>query len=259
MRLFIFSDAHGDYKALMKGLKEAGYKKENPNHLLISCGDNFGRATSGEKNEGSYQIYKYLRSKTHINKPVVIRGNHCSILLHMIERRDFSGSDYINGELKTLGSFAGLTEDETFFGPDYAFDRVDKLKVADWIRSLPWYFETQDMIFTHGWIPWNEEELPEKLEDIPEEEWDSFSWCNSIDQYKKFIKSYPIGYKKWIIIGHFGAWIFRKEIFNDGKDIDDFWVDEKHKVAVIDQTTVRSHKIKIFIAEDNLLEKKKDE
>ena len=40
---FVCSDIHGFYKEWMKSLKEAGFNKNNPEHILIVLGDVFDR------------------------------------------------------------------------------------------------------------------------------------------------------------------------------------------------------------------------
>ena len=64
MKLFVMSDIHGDYLAMMEGLKKAEYDCTNLNHQLIVIGDYFGRATTSE---GAYGVFKYLTSDEHKN------------------------------------------------------------------------------------------------------------------------------------------------------------------------------------------------
>ena len=70
-KYFVFSDVHGEYKALQDALNEAGYDRHNPNHKLISCGDNFDRGPESAK------VYRFLRD----NKAICIRGNHDNFFL----------------------------------------------------------------------------------------------------------------------------------------------------------------------------------
>ena len=55
MKYFCFSDAHGDYNAFMAAVVKYGYNCKDPNHQLISCGDNFGRASTGFKSKGIWK------------------------------------------------------------------------------------------------------------------------------------------------------------------------------------------------------------
>ncbi|MBR6657532.1 MAG: metallophosphoesterase [Oscillospiraceae bacterium] len=47
-KFFVFSDVHGFYSMFMEALDNAGYDKNNPEHWLISCGDNFDRGNVEE-------------------------------------------------------------------------------------------------------------------------------------------------------------------------------------------------------------------
>lgn len=43
MKYFCVSDIHGYYDQLIDALESAGFEPDNPNHLLIACGDHFDR------------------------------------------------------------------------------------------------------------------------------------------------------------------------------------------------------------------------
>ena len=54
MKYFVFSDVHGFYDLLIGKLNSEGFDINNPNHMLISLGDNFDR---GPQN---YLVYSFL-------------------------------------------------------------------------------------------------------------------------------------------------------------------------------------------------------
>lgn len=251
--LFVFSDVHGDYDALMKGLSEVGYDANNKQHLLVSLGDNFGRADNSRDNSGSLNIFNFLVKTEHANTPIILRGNHESILLDMLKRQDFTYTDLYNGEVKTIGSFVGLTEAETLYGPEWAFKEIQKYNLDSWVSTLPWFFSTKHCIFTHGWLPENKGVIIANLSQVSKTRWHQATWSNSIEKYQNFIEKYPRGYKKVIIVGHFGSHLFREQIKNDGKNIDDIWIDNEHNVIAIDQTLARSHNLKILVIKEEEL------
>ncbi len=43
MKYFVFADVHGYYSLLMEELKYKQFDFNNPEHMLISLGDNFDR------------------------------------------------------------------------------------------------------------------------------------------------------------------------------------------------------------------------
>ena len=54
-KYFVVSDIHSFCRELKKGLKQAGFDKENPDHVLIVCGDIFDRGHQ------TLQTYKFLK------------------------------------------------------------------------------------------------------------------------------------------------------------------------------------------------------
>ena len=54
MVIFAVSDVHGFYNEMIDALDKAGFDRNNPNHLLVSCGDNFDRGPDAVK------VYEYL-------------------------------------------------------------------------------------------------------------------------------------------------------------------------------------------------------
>ena len=54
-KIFAVSDIHGEYEILIKGLKEAGFDEDNPEHLLVSVGDAFDRGGN------VLAVYEYLK------------------------------------------------------------------------------------------------------------------------------------------------------------------------------------------------------
>ena len=145
MIYFCFGDVHGDEIAMLEGLKRAGYDCSNSNHQIISLGDNFGRASTGGKSKG---VFKYLTSKEHKNTPICIRGNHETILLDIFRRGFLTQTDIYNGEALTISSFAHCSKGQAIFDPEN-INKAAKI-VEEWITKLPWYYETEHYIFTHG-------------------------------------------------------------------------------------------------------------
>ena len=69
-KIFAVSDIHGEYEILIKGLKEAGFDEDNPEHLLVSVGDAFDRG------ENALAVYEYLKRLSDEGKAIVLKGNH---------------------------------------------------------------------------------------------------------------------------------------------------------------------------------------
>ena len=262
-KLFVFSDAHGDYKALVEGLEEAGFDKENPNHLLISLGDNFDRGYF------SLAIYEFLKNLQNKDKAIIIRGNHLTFLENYLDGTSLSPFNYIyNGTDETLADFLGRSKpfeswcmlDKNIENPtngDFA-DFITEAKkeinkyypeLLPWIKSLPYYYETKNYIFTHGAI------------DTEAKDWHKPHCCRgNLTDWEAlafddgtFFGKYITNTDKTVVIGHFGTEHLRR-LYNidDGKDKNDILVREDGKVIALDATTCISHKVNILVVEDEL-------
>ncbi len=257
MKYFVFSDAHGDYDALMEAVKSYGYEADNENHTLISCGDNFGRADRGK---GSKGIYEYLTSPVHKNKPICLMGNHELILINILFKRYISANDIFNGEDKTVLSFLGKNP-ETDGATQYEIDLVSRSEVMDWLLSLPYYFETEHDIFLHGFLPFDRERLKlitENLSSVDEDKWKSACWSETPAMIYKLFSQCPQGLyacdgkEKWIVFGHWHnaqlKYRFDKEI--DKSTINSVWRNDMLHLYGLDCCTFESHKVEMLVVED---------
>lgn len=143
-KYFVFSDVHGEYKALQDALAEAGYDRHNPKHKLVSCGDNFDRGPDSAK------IYRFLRD----NNAICVRGNHDNFFIEYLEK-GMDGEFVLfnilhNGLGATIKSFTGLN-DEVF-----NVNNIDQARrnipsdVLKWMKAMPLYFETDTFVFVHA-------------------------------------------------------------------------------------------------------------
>lgn len=287
MKYFVFSDAHGDYNAMVQGLSKAGYDKTNTNHQIISIGDNFGRAsTSG----GSWAIYKYLVLDKHANQPICIKGNHELILEDVFNKGYLDLIDRYNGEDKTIDNLydsmdlSKITPEDIkrktdqlhFVGSDkleYYASRPEKVaaitlcddgkQLETWLRrEMPLYFETKNYLFFHGWPVLNFTKLHNPYYLTKEMDNDIFkdysAWANTKIAYKEHCERFPFGYQKWLVVGHYHAAAFNPE--TKYKDVyslryNDFYpyTDITHKVIFCDQCTALSHNIEVVVIEDEPL------
>ena len=146
-KLFVVSDVHGHCTLLKQALAEAGFDKENPDHLLICCGDYFDR---GEEN---VEVLKFFEQLKHC---VLLRGNHEDLLLKLLDTGMILPHNYINGTVQTLQNFFGIraidptTSTVDFTGKTRTVDRL-----CEFIDSTLDYFETEHYVFVHSWIPVN--------------------------------------------------------------------------------------------------------
>lgn len=251
MKYFVFADPHGDYQALLTTITEMGYDAANPQHQLIGCGDYFGRAA--QSNSDCVNIWKYLTSPHHANKPICIRGNHESILIDAIERRQLTETDIYNGEHNTFASFLGRYPNQV--KRDY-YLQFDAAKVMmnvgfyGWLKSLPWYYETEHYIFTHGFVPMMYFTRGVELNDFGESEWEEASWSNTPD-YIRTLDLMKIGTHKIIVFGHWRAKELNEKFAGKWEEKDgEIYVDKERKLIGLDITTALSHKVGCVNLED---------
>lgn len=249
MKYFVLSDIHGDYEAMMAGLLQAKYDLSDSGHRIVSLGDNFGRASTGLKSKG---VWNYLISHKHKNAPICIRGNHESILLDVLDKGYLDYVDCRNGEDLTISSFAHCSKSQAAW-PESVRAAAD-LGLGKWVEKLPWYFETENHIFVHGWVPEEKGIIVEKLSEVSEKVWDEMSWSETPSNIIAFFQNYPAGYKKTIVFGHLGTYLlFRQFNGHMGEKLYKPWIDSQHKLVGLDQTTALSHSFEVLVVEDNPL------
>lgn len=251
MTYFVFADPHGNYEALITAITEMGYDAANPQHQLIGCGDYFGRAA--RSNSDCVDIWRYLTSPHHANKPICIRGNHESIIIDAIERRHLTETDIYNGEHNTFASFLGRYPNQV--KRDY-YLQFDAAKVMmnigfyDWLKSLPWYFETEHYIFTHGFVPLQWFGKKWKLSDLGDWEWNTASWAKTPD-YIWTLDQTHTKIDKTVVFGHWRAKELNERFAGKWEEVDgDIYVDKERKLIGLDTTTVLSYKVGCIILED---------
>lgn len=254
-KFFVFSDVHGFYDEFVKTLDEAGYDKNNPEHWLISCGDNFDRG------DGNLEMLEFLQNSERI---ILVKGNHEDMLMDMLSRGFPDYHDVHNGTDKTVWQLMDNCE-----GYEAVYERISPLfdKMID-------YFETQKYIFVHGWIAvncfidhyrWSKNKTykynPE-WRNADGKDWSEARWLNGMQLANEEI----IEEGKTIICGHFHTtWgksryhrpegcFYGKDYyeFGDGADFSPYY--DKGIIA-IDGCTAFSGKINILVIEDDFLEK----
>lgn len=187
-KYFISSDIHSFYDEWMKALKDNGFDLDNPEHILIVCGDIFDRGTK------PLEVYEFLKNLPK-ERRILIRGNHELLLRDLVIRGYAEQHDKTNGTVDTVFRFLGkgLSERELIkehyknnlkilnkYDKDMSIldiyatkewedeqDRYGKIlfnvykhndkvkEVLNWIFSDEWvyYYETKNHVFVHSFIP----------------------------------------------------------------------------------------------------------
>jgi len=249
MRYFVFADPHGDFNALTCALIEAGYDMKNKDHQLVGLGDYFGRASQSVSD--CLNIWEYLRNNAHANKPICIRGNHESILIDAIKRRTLTNTDITNGEHNTFASFVNCYPNQMAYDPWYQFDAAKMMcdnGFLDWLENLPWYYETNNYIFTHGFIPVNYFLEGSSLDSFDDDQWNIASWCMTPKVIKELEDHECVNRDKTIVFGHWTS----SDLVNKFVTPCDYYGQMfKYKNYIgLDYTTVITHKVGCIVVND---------
>lgn len=260
-KIFAVSDIHGHYDQLIEALNEVGYDENDKNNLLLVLGDHFDRGSQ------SLQVYDYLKRLTDEGKAITIMGNHDLMLIDYLEGTVLDPFNYFrNGESETFAEF--LHETRPFESWCLIEQNIEQPTVGDfvrwldiakkqineefpellpWLKNQPYYYETENYIFTHGAID-------TKVEDWHNphcfrygyNDWDALTWDDG-----SFFGSSIKNTNKSVVIGHFGTDHLRNKYGLKKDDVEDFSILKRKdgKVIAIDATTAYSKKVNVLVIE----------
>jgi len=253
MKLFCVSDIHSFYTPFKKALDDAGFEKDNPTHYLVSCGDVLDRGSESE------EVLHFLMS---LERKILVKGNH-DLLLEECCMREFPYSyDVSNGTVKTINDIGGA-------GEGYPFDKCCENtwnRTAAYRASLVNYFETENYIFVHSWVPLKcLDDMPKhytknrQFEYDPEwrtadrDSWELAMWGNPFELAERGLNHTG----KTIVFGHFHTSWPRakyegKPEFDEGADFSSYYGDG---YIALDACTVHTGKVNVLVIEDNFLNK----
>ena len=236
-KLFVISDVHGHYGLLKEALDKAGFDENNEDHLLVGCGDYFDRG-----NENA-EVLQFLEAQKH---KVLLCGNHEDLLLNLLITRKFLPHNAINGTASTLANIFG----EFSIAPvTYAVRFKNKeetvLRLRKFIFGTVNYFETENYVFVHGWIPENVKSA-EELAKASDKHWEKARWIKWIDKYngKKPLKD------KTLVCGHYPT--FCAAALNKSLALSESGIFYGNGLIAIDAGTFDTKKINILVLEDNV-------
>ena len=190
-KFFVTSDIHSFYEPFMKALDGAGFDKDNEDHWLVVCGDCFDRGPD------SGLVLKFLMQ---LERKILVKGNH-DILLEDLCMREFAYShDFHNGTTRTIQDLGNM-------GMGYPLDECCQTtwnRTARYRELLVNYFETQNYIFVHSWMPVNKigidtYEYKEGWRNATDQEWETAMWGNPFKLAEQGLNKTG----KTIVFGHF--------------------------------------------------------
>lgn len=141
MTYFVVSDIHGFFNEFKKAIDEAGFDPKNENHTLVICGDLFDRGRQ------PIELVRYLNCE--VPHKILIRGNHEDLFEDMCLRGEPWMHDYSNGTVQTAFDLTGVDKPWSF---EHRAD-IALAKITPLLDQMVDYYETENYIFVHGWIP----------------------------------------------------------------------------------------------------------
>jgi hypothetical protein len=143
-KYYVLADIHGAYKELMQLIaimSTNGFDLSDPTQHLVQTGD---RNDRGAESYRVNQFFKELQ-KQYPNQVHVLNGNHDDMLLDAAKMS--SDLMYFNGGNATLHSYERATG---LYGKLALYYMLRDTGHWDWLKSLPYYYETDKYFFCHA-------------------------------------------------------------------------------------------------------------
>lgn len=240
MRYFVTSDIHSFYDEFIKAINDKGFDLNNPNHMLIICGDLFDR---GKKPQ---ELINYILKNK--DKIILIRGNHEDLMENMIERNSADIIDYRNNTYETIKLLCPNFQEDNH----EPFSTIaDKSHLKDVLDLTINYYETEHYVFIHGWIPVDDyfNYDPNWRDAYP------YQWRNARKAYPHLM--YQKGIlepNKTIVCGHYTCAVFHNLMHPETYTL--FGNNDNHTpyiskdVIALDADTVISHIVNVIVLDD---------
>ena len=240
-KFFVVSDIHSFYTPLKKALDEKGFDSNNEDHWLVVCGDCFDRG---------YESCGVLRFLMSLERKILVKGNH-DILLEECCMREFPYRyDTSNGTRRTIQDLGGA-------GHARPFDECCQItwnKLARYRELLVNYFETQNYIFVHSWIPTTlQNKFDENWRVAADDRWEDAMWGNPFDRHFEGLNQTG----KTIIFGHWHCSAGHKMLGYCNAEFagDAIWEPcYAEGIIGVDRCTAYTGEVNVLVLEDEFLE-----
>ena len=265
MKFYVVSDVHGYYNQMKKALKDAGYFDEKKPCKLIVCGDLLDRGKEAK------QMVEFMLRQLEDNRLIYIRGNHEELFVRCLQEIAGGGVHeiasgmsyhYTNGTWGSLLQLSNMSDVEAHSNSDELVRRV--MKSSFYKRLLAEcvdYYETENYIFTHGWIPCHTQgykpntsyKFNSGWRNAGATEWSRARWYNGMELACKHHITVP---NKTIVCGHWHTSYGHSVIEKRGKEFDknaDFSPFEAKGILAIDGCTAYSGIVNCVVIEDETI------
>ncbi len=257
MKYYVVADVHGFCSILKDALKEKGFFNDEEPHKLIVCGDLFDRG--GE----AVELQNFIVELLEKDEVILIKGNHEELLVDMLNswhRASYLESHHnSNGTVDTVLQLTGTGLADLYDNPSGVYYRMKETPFMQKILpAMVDYFETENHIFVHGWIPCESiRQNPyavtyfaiDDWRNASAKQWSSARWINGMDAAHNGV----VEENKTIVCGHwhssYGHSRYERKCSEFGDDAD-FSPYYGKGIVAIDACTVRSKQINCIVIEE---------
>jgi serine/threonine protein phosphatase 1 len=149
-KYFVITDIHAEYEMMMMALIEAGFELENPEHIIITLGDNLDRGNGG------HNVIIFLSMLYKQDRLLGVLGNHDNFILQWIDGN--KSSVHYNIQYNGFGSTIDLArkEEHEAYNTIKDIEKLGKEFVLQYpyfvkfLRNCPLFLEFDKHIFVHG-------------------------------------------------------------------------------------------------------------
>lgn len=214
-KYFVMSDIHSFYDEMITALDLKGFDEDNPDHILVVCGDLFDRGPDAVK------VFNYATKLAAESRLIYVYGNHEELLQDCVRqirnKRGISRHHFTNGTFDTVVQITGMNKYDLYGG---LFDSNEfKEKIMPLLEFIADYSvdvaEIGDYVCVHGWIPCDPFSggVPENW-DTEDADWDAARWYNGMSAWHRGAKLPG----KTIICGHWHTSWGHSHLHQDRKE-----------------------------------------
>ena len=193
MKNFVVSGIHDHYDFLIEALDRNGFDINDENHRLIVCGDAF---YSGPQ---PGELFVFLRELFEKDRLVFIYGNHDIELLNNLLARKFTRP----ANRRCAELIVNHLTQKTGFSDVELIAECERLGFTRFLAKTPvWYYENENYVFTHGFIPTKKKAYRPDWRNATPEEWNAAARSDAMILSMRYGVSEP---NKKIVCGHYSA------------------------------------------------------
>ena len=244
-KYFVASDVHSFYEEMITALHEAGFDRDNDDHIFVSCGDLFDRGPDGIK------CLRFVNDLPDERK-ILIRGNHEDLLEEVLNRGRFEWYDLHNRTDDTIRQFSSLLKERRLTTSAVCVRLKDNEELKKYYKNLTYFYETDKYIFLHGYIPVINGGISVRYDPdwrkASDAVFEEAAWQNGYEMYRQGIREEG----KTIVCGHihtsYGHHFLHHEgeEFGEGMNSSIFYEDG---MIGLDACTAYTHRVNVLVLE----------